>query len=224
MNGRLGDIQTRDRDPLETYFDILRQGVSLPRNRWIVPPEWCPPSIPGVEALQRFYEDHQLPRQWQLLMDLWQKFQCGTFYVKRPDWIEAPVTARIIDLRNETAHLVTPVDTLVVSFTVPDRFYGTLQGFGHVLTNPASWGFVVWNIRVNNEPIPAFQDFLQQIGDTKAPTLWTSPFRVTPLQVVTVTARNPAGPATSAFVRLTGFQFPAKVVTQDGSFAEYHTI
>jgi len=95
MSGKLGDIQPKSIDQLETYFDMNRQGVVLPRRKWIVAPTWAPPAIPGVEALQTMLEKHALPRSWQLLMDFWQKAQCGTYFVKSPDWLEPPLLADI---------------------------------------------------------------------------------------------------------------------------------
>jgi hypothetical protein len=234
-NGRqLGDIQWKDRDPLETYFDILRMGARLPRRAWIVKPEWRPCNVavpPGsgadiaqkmVVALQEMLECHVLPRQWQMLMDLWIKLQCGTYFVKRPNWIEPPITARGIDARTEAAVALGLADTTILTFTVPDRFVGTLLGFGHDLTDAALWGTPFWNIRINNEPAINYQNFQQQIGTFVNPTLFPNPIRLKHQDVVTVTGRSAV--AASAFARLIGFMFPVRTITQDGSFGEYHTI
>jgi len=240
---KLGDIQWKDRDPLETYFDIAEQGVKLPRRKWIVKPEWMPCNVnvaklglpPGpaadltqaiIAAQQEMLECHTLPRLWQLLADFWIKAQCGTYFVKGPNWIEPPVTARAIDARNET---LTALDeygaaTTVTSFTVPDRFVGTLLGFGHELNPGATWstGTVTWNILINGDPAPQYQNFIQQIGEYRNPTRFPSPIRVKHLDEVLVTATTLVA-GISATARLIGFMYPVKEVTQDGSYREYHT-
>ena len=223
-NGKgLGDIQWKDIDALETYFDILRQGVSLPRRKWIVAPDRQPPVIPGMEAMQRFFEEHALPRMWNLLADLWTKFQCGTYFTKGPNWLEPPLTAIPFEVRNEDAVAVGATDTRIASATVPDRFVGAMLRFGHELTDPTQWGTVIWSIRVAEQPIPSYHQFKRQLGSTIAPTPLASHIPAKHGSVVEVVART-AGAAVSAFVRLQGFIFAPRSITQDGSFRDYHTL
>jgi hypothetical protein len=224
MPNGLGDLHPKFTDPLETYFDVIRQGVALPRRRWIVKPEWEPRAIPGAETIQKIIDDHVVPRFWQLLEDIWIKFQCGTYFIKNPNWIEPPITARCMDVRTETSVALGATDTTILEFIVPDRFVGSLLGFGHALENPAQFGSVVWNIKVNGEPIACYQDFRQQIGDFVRPTLFPNPHRLKHQDKLQVTGRFAGPGAANAFARLYGFIFPAKIVTQDGSFTDYHTL
>jgi len=231
MSDGLGDIQYKGMDPLESYFDIVRQGVKLPRRRWIVKPEWTPPVIPGMEPVQKFLEDHMVPRLWQLMTDMWQRSQCGTYFVKGPNWMEPPITARNADLRTETCVVVPAFDpyvgtiyTTVINFTVPDRFIGSILGFGHEIQDPSQWGNILWRINVNGVAQPNYQDFRQQIGRFIDPTRFPSPIRFKHGDVVTVTVTNLGAAAACVFVRLFAFMFPAKMTAQDGSFVEYHTL
>ncbi len=96
-------LWSKDVDPLDTYFDQFRQGARIGRHKWIVSPDWAPCRVNGTEAIAEWFECHALPRFWQLLTDIWQKFQCGTYFIKSPNWIEPPITAVSIDCRNETA-------------------------------------------------------------------------------------------------------------------------
>lgn len=223
-NGKpgLGDIQRKDVDLLETYFDIMSQGVNLPRRKWIVKPEWTPPDVPGLNGIQKFFEAHAIPRLWQLLADFFVKAQEGLYFVKNPNWIEPPITARPLDLRNETAVVVGAANTNIVTFTMPDRYIGSCLAFGHGLTVPAEFGTVIWNIFVNNRPVETYAEFRQQIGTYVDPTPFPSPIKLKGRDIVRVTART-AGGATSAFVRMPSFIFPAKRVTQDGSYKDYRT-
>lgn len=159
------------------------------------------------------------------------KLKCGTYFVKSPNWIEPPITARCLDLRTEACVTCigipvsgTATTTQVLTFTVPDRCVGTLLAFGHAIDIPSQWGSVYWNIRVNNFAIPCYQEFRQQIGTFVDPTYFPSPFRVKSLDVITVTARNMLGVNACVYARLLGFFYPARIVSQDGSFQEYHTI
>ena len=224
---KVGDFSDKGMDPLDTYLDIVSQGTRLPQRKWIVQPQWNPPSISGLEQIQKFYEGHMLPREWQLLADLWTKFQCGTYFVKRPNWIEPPITAENIDLRN-----VVTIDsslylgfTIVLDFTCPDRYVGTIPRFGQGLSNPANWGFVNWIIQINGRPVRNYNLFTDQIGTTVDPTEVPVPFKLKGGDRFQVLAQPffPT-PQVNVFARAWGWIFPAKKVTQDGSFADYHTL
>jgi hypothetical protein len=231
----LGDIQHKSGDPLESYFDILRAGVKFPRRKWIVKPEFNPLEeckIPGMEGIQKLIECHGLPRLWQLMSDLWVRFQCGTYFVKGPNWIEPPITARVFDIRNEVCVTIPTgvvsgspgVETTVVTGTITDRWVGSLLGFGHAVVNPAQWGDLLWSIKVNEAPIPGYHNFRQQIGEFVDPTLFPAPYKLKHEDIVTVTVINSGALDACVYARLYGFIFPAKMVTQDGSFADYHVL
>lgn len=228
----LGDMAWKGEDPLETYFDLVRQGVQLPRQKWIVQPEWNPLQecqIPGMEAIQKLIECHGLPRLWQLLTDLWTKFQCGTYFVKRPNWLEPPITARVLDLRTENCVTVVPgygsdMETIVQTLAFPDRYVGTILGFGHAVNDPVAWGTLKWSLKINDAPLPCYQDFVQQIGELHAPTMFPSPSKIKHGDVFTVTVKNPGNVAYCVFSRVYAFMFPSKMLSQDGSFVDYHTL
>jgi hypothetical protein len=229
----LGDIQWKSGDPLESYFDVIRQGVKLPRRKWIVKDQFDPLkecAIPGMEAIQKLIECHGIPRAWQLLTDFWTRLQCGTYFTKGPNWIEPPITARCFDCRTETCVPVDPgcgspgTETTILTCDVPDRWVGTILGFGHGIVDPSQWGSLLWTIKVNDAPIPCYQDFRQQIGEFVNPTMFPSPFKLKHLDKVEVTVKNEGFAEACTFARLYMFFFPAKMVTQDGSFADYHVL
>lgn len=221
-SGGLGDIQPSSVDPMERYFNIIRGQVQLKRREWIVAPKWSPPKIEGMEAIQSFLENHSLPRQWQMMEDLFTLFLRGRFMVKSPNWLEPPITAEMEDLVSETAIVVGAADTTVITYTVPDRCVTSFRAFGHMLTVSAEWGTVVWNIFVNNRPVRTFQDFKQQRGIVAAPTPFAKPVTLKGNDVIKVTART-AGAATSATARLSGYTVPAETVTQDGSYKDWNS-
>lgn len=205
---------------MEKYFDIFRSQAMLPRRRWIVQPGWTPPSIPGAEVNQLLLEGHTLPRLWQLLADFYVMFQQGEFRVKRPNWIEPPITAEMEDLANSVQIVVGVTDTDIVSYTVPDRCIASFLSFGHMLTVAAEWDNVIWNIFVNEKPVRTYQDFRQQRGTTIAPTPFPKPITLKGRDEFRVTART-AGAAVSAYARVPGYVIAPKVVTQDGSYKDW---
>ena len=226
-NGRpplagLGDIAPRSVDPTERLFDIARGQVMLKRRGWIVQPEWTPPEIPGIEAIQRLLEEHSLPRQWQMFQDLFVMLQRGRYLVKSPNWLEPPITAEMEDLVSETAVAVGATDTTIVTYTVPDRCVTSFRAFGHMLSVSAEWGTVIWNILVNQRPVRTYMNFLQQRGIVAAPTPFPKPITLKGRDVITVTART-AGAATNATVRLSGYTIAAETVTQDGSYKDWNS-
>lgn len=218
----LGDIAPSSVDPMERYFRIIRGQVQLPRRGWIVTPKWVPPSVPGMEKFQEIYEQHELPRHWQMAEDFFLLLQRGRFMVKAPNWIEPPITAEMEDLVNETGVDVKANDTDVISYTVPDRCVASFRAFGHMLTVSAEWGTVVWNIFVNKVPVRTYKDFTQQRGSVPSPTTFPKPITLKGRDVIRVTART-SGAATLAFARLSGFVIAAETVTQDGSYRDWNS-
>lgn len=212
-NPGLGDIQQKDVDPQEQFYDIARQGVRLPPKRDIV-------SMPGKEK----------DPVWRNLMDFWQKLQCGTYFVKGPNWLEPPVTARPLDIRTETCVTIAGgtsaavgVESTLFTFTIPDRHVGTLLGFGHELVESTEWGNVLWTLKVNEAPQPLYHNFRQQIGRFVNPTKFPAPFRVKSQDVIKVTATKFFAASACAFARLIGFYYPVREISQDGTYKEYHT-
>jgi len=225
MSGKLGDIQPKSIDQLETYFDMNRQGVVLPRRKWIVAPTWAPPAIPGVEALQTMLEKHALPRSWQLLMDFWQKAQCGTYFVKSPDWLEPPLLARRVPLRTEAAgvSITGTTATQVLSYTVPDRCVATFRAFGHGICQYEAWNRVLWTFLVNERPVEGYVQFRQQIGLFHQPTPLPAPVPLKHGDVFQVTAQlSAAGLSAEVFAYADIYTFTAKDISQSGTWTQYH--
>jgi hypothetical protein len=218
----LGDIAPASVDPMERYFRIIRGQVQLPRRGWIVDPQWTQPVVPGMEAFQKVFEEHELPRRWQQAEDFFVLLQRGRFMVKSPNWIEPPITAEMEDLVNETAVVVGTTDTTIITYTVPDRCVTSFKSFGHMLTVSTEWGTVIWNIFVNNRPVRTYQNFTQQRGMVPMPTPFPRPITLKGRDVIRVTART-AGGAVSAFARLAGFTIAAETVTQDGSYKDWNS-
>lgn len=233
----LGDIHPKFTDPVEAYFDILRQGVVLPRRRWIVSPEWEPCEVETgdknadamVKAFQKAYECHILPRTWQMLMDFWQKSQCGTYFVKNPNWVEPPVTGVCVDEFNNTPVVATrggpPV--VAISMTVPDRFVAVGQSYGEGISAPANSPFLKRSIRINDVPHPCYGDVRIPLGALDRPVDFKMPIVLKHMDKLEVTAELLAGSpdATVDFqARIQGFSFPARDISQAGDYAQFHTI
>lgn len=217
----LGDIAPASVDPMERYFRILRGQVQLPRRAWIVSPEWVPPVVQGMESFQKIFEEHEIPRRWQMIEDFFVLLQRARFMVKSPNWLEPPITAEMEDLVSETAVAVQAADTTIITYTVPDRCVTSFLKFGHMLDDSSKWGTVVWNIFVNNRPVRTYQDFKQQRGIVAAPTPFPKPITLKGRDIIKVTARNAA--AVNATARLSGYTIAAETVTQDGSYKDWNS-
>lgn len=231
MAKNLGDIPDHGVDPIEMYYRMYRQGVKLQRRKWIKNPDFdgchveeMEKSLPGF---QKWFECHVMPRNWELLADFKKLLECGTFFVKNPNWIEPPITARNVPLRTEVGPVsiaaVTPTD--VLTYTVADRHVGSVKGFGNALCETADWARVLWTIKVNERPHSMYRDFRNQIGTYDDPKPFTSPIPLKHGDVFKVTARlSAAGAAADAWAHAPLFIFPAKDISQAGDYSQYHTI
>lgn len=218
----LGDLAPSSVDPMERYFRIVRGQVQLPRRGWIVEPKWEPPVIPGMETMQRWFEEHSIPRQWQMMEDLFILMQRGRFMVKSPNWIEAPITAEMADIVNETAVVVGATDTVIAAYAVPDRCVASFKAFGHDLTVGAQWGTVLFTIRINKRPVRTYHEFTWQRGSVAVPTPFPKPITLKGRDLIEVVAKT-AGATVSAMARLSGFVIAAETVTQDGSYKDWNS-
>lgn len=218
----LGDIAPSSVDPMERYFQILRGQVTLPRRGWIVQPKWMPPFVPGMEKFQEIFENHELPRQWQLLEDFFILLQRGRFLTKGPNWIEPPITAEMQDLVSEVEVALDTTDATVVTYTVPDRCVACFQTFGHGLSLAAQWGTVIWTIDINQKPVRTYHDFRLQRGTIVQPTPFPKPITLKGRDVLRVRARRGAT-AVSATARIQGYVIAAETVTQDGSYKDWNS-
>lgn len=238
--GGLGDFAPKAANPLETYWDTVRQGVGIPKRKFNVSPMWKPCDVaatvpPGPEqaltqaiirAQQEMFECHEVPRNWQLLADLFEKLQNGTFMVKNPNWHEAPLTAMAKDLRNDTGASVASdtVPTTVITMTVPDRHVGSVTGFGNGMCTFADWNRVLWTVQVNKRPIQGYQDFRLSIGEYDRPSVLPKPFILKNGDVYSVTARLSApGAAAECYCRTPAYIIPVRDVIQDGSYKSWAT-
>ena len=218
----LGDLQPASVDPMERYFRIIRGQVELPRREWIVAPQWTPPPVQGMEAFQKVFEEHELPRRWQMLEDLFVLLQRGRFMVKSPNWLEPPITAEMADIVSEVGVAVGATNTTIITYTVPDRCVSSFRSFGHALSVVAEWGNVIWTITVNGRPVRTYQNFRLQRGIIAAPTPFPKPITLKGRDVIEVLART-AGAATSAYARTSGYTIAAETVTQDGSYKDWNS-
>ena len=216
----LGDMMPPPIDPMERYFNVIRGQVQLPKRPWIVKPNWKPPTIPGMESLQQFVEEHDTPRRWQLAEDFFTLLQRGRFFIKSPNWLEPPITAEMADLVSETAVVLAATDTVVLTYTVPDRCVCSFRNFGHNLSDSAEWGNVIWTIMVNKRPIRTYHDFRLQRGVIVAPTPFPKPITLKGRDTIEILARRGAV-AVSGYARISGFLIPVETVTQDGSYKDW---
>lgn len=237
--GGLGDFAPKSANPLETYWDIYRQGVGLSKRKLTVDPKWVPcdvgarvPQGPNhdlvaaiIRAQQDMLECHSIPRYWQLLADFFMKLQDGTFMVKNPNWHEAPVTGIPKDIRNDDpVSVAATTPTTVVSFRVPDRHVATVTGFGNGMCTFNDWNRVLWTAQVNKKPIVGYQDFRLAIGEYDRPQTLPMPFILKYNDLYEVTARlSAAGAAADVFVRNPAFTFPVRSVVQDGTYKAWNT-
>jgi hypothetical protein len=217
----LGDIGMKNLDPLDRYFDIINNPAVLPRRPWNVKPDREKVSIPGMDGFQALLEKIWEPDQWQMLVDFLKLLKSDVLFTKKPNWLEPPITATQNELISETPVAILAAATDILKYTVPDRCVAVVTAFGNALDNPVLWGTVVWNVLVNNKPVKNWQDFLLQRGMIYNPTKLTLPFVLPPNAVFEVTAKSVS--AVNGFARCSGYVFPLKFFTQDGTYRDYQT-
>ena len=137
--------------------------------------------------------------------------------VIRPEWLDSPKDARMLDIRTDAGIVLGPTttDVQLIRYQVPDRYMGILVDFGHALTNPALFGVVTWRILVNESPLEYYNNFSQQIGAFVQPTKFPSPIIIKYGDIVRVVADNPAALGVNAFARLRGWIFPVEAERLD---------
>lgn len=218
----MGDLPSRPAVPTETYFSIDRAQQLLTRRPWILQPQVDPRFIKGLEAQQTLIRHELMPDLWEMMKDFLVMQTKMVYFTKRPNWVEPPASAEGLDQRNEVGVAVGAADTTVVTFTVPDRYLVILWKFGHMLSLSQEWGNVIWNIFDNDRPVRSYQDFRRQIGTYVDPTAFLMPVIITGNHNIRITART-TGAAVNAFARIMGFQFPAKMISQDGTFQPFYS-
>lgn len=223
--GKLGDMPTRVTDPLETYYDQLRQGVMLPRRKWVKKPDFQPPVIPGAEPLQKFLDEHALPELWTFFADYKKLLECGTYHVKRPNWVEPPLTAIAQPIRTDDVGVSIPgiTNVTVLTYEVPDRCFGTLKGIGQGLCPYEGWDNILWTLTVNEKPIKGYFEFRNQIGHIDRENNFPSPVSVKYKDVIKLLARQKVAlAATTAYASMTMYTWGAKDISQDGTYQQQH--
>lgn len=218
-----GAIPAQEYDPYEKYWDIIREGKTFPGRA----PVWDPEPLPPL--------DEKIARLKKALV-------CGTYFVKRPNWLEPPITARNVECSNETFTEVTvagvgviggPVAclgfnsnfTILCQLQVPDRFLTILTAFGRAFQDPLSEGNVEFGFFLNGDRVPGFESFRMPRGELSCPC----PFPMTlPLKWqddFCVAARPLDGQSHFVAVRLVGYQFPVHTTSGEGApFPEFHTL
>lgn len=214
---RFGDIVENEE------LRSIEQGLEyIGRSRWIVKPEWKPPTIQGLESVQTLIDRHLVPRFWQLLADTYVLFRKGVFRVQNPGWLQPPFGSEPEDRVSETAVAVGATDTVIVSYQVPDRHVASFISFGHTLDVAAQWGTVVWTIQVNKKPVRTYFKFKQQRGTVIQPTPMAKPITLKSKDLLEIVANLGGGAATNATARIVGWSIAAASVTQDGTAKDWN--
>jgi hypothetical protein len=222
----MGDaaIPVQEYDRYEKYWDQIRSGATFPGR------------APVVDPTPKDVLDEKIARLKKALV-------CGTYFIKSPNWIEPPITARNIECVTEefvtvTEGIVPPpngpiaVTGLLQNFTVlcrlvvPDRFITVLTGFGHEVADPlADWGNIEWTFFLNGDRVPTFESFRQQRGDFVCPCKFPMPLVLKWKDEFAVAARPTDGNDHDVIVRINGYQFPVEVTAGEGApFNEFHTL
>jgi len=196
-----------------TRDGYLIRPVPLPQPRDLVPRERDVPPTEEPPIQQEYGEPKPaVPDKASPYDDLVKKLHDGEPWgVIRPEWLDPPLTAKIVDARNEGTVLAAgALNVELLRFQVPDRYVGNFIDFGHALSNPALFGTVTWVINVNEAPEEFYNGFTRQIGEYIRPTRFPSPIKVKFNNVITVTASNPGVLAVTAFARIRGWIFSVK--------------
>lgn len=197
-------------NPIERYYKDLDSKRNRPKPKWVVKPEWVPASLPESTKEQAFLELHSLPRLYQVLEEFRINLSRTNLIASAPPWIDPTLKSKHFDLRTEDP-ITLPVggaSTLLLAFTVPDRFAGNLVAFGHDIVDPTQVGNIEFTIQLSGVPIQFYTRFKQQIGQYNQPTPFPINIKLKYRQLVEVVARTTGLIPTDVFARLTGFTFP----------------
>ena len=233
--------------PNDLTWNTIEHGVVLPPAApVIVDPKarnpLKPETAPAEDAAgyPTISEERRLEMEVMTQM-LKEKLTCGTWFVKRPLWMEPPITAVCFDESTTAAGATIPAGApglfrTLFTHTVPDRFIAVVAGLGNMLENEAAFVGVEWRIRINDKPV-GFQSFSNppdpfpatpgtfrsQLGDPSNPTILPCPIIAKYGDVLTIEARSLDGAAHTTFFRWFGWEFPFRGSSNDGSYSEFHT-
>ena len=228
-NFGFGDIPSRYEDRVDPYWDTLMPNDVYPGQQDIVPADRELPEIPPEH---RKFIHYLLIRQQQLFKWQLQQLNRHQQFVKNPNWIEPPPTARPTDVftqKGVTVPVIDPADDLltpILTFEVPDRTILVIHKIGHELSDPSQFGNVRWSIQVDEAPVPSYGNFCPQLGRFTEPTPLASPIIVRPASVVEVRAGIIAAPPAGidCFFRWQGYTYPLNRFTDDGTFGKFETL
>lgn len=210
----MGDIFREWEDQMESYWRHVTPGNRTLRPRF--------PQMPK--------EDFGDDPQWRMLKAFAQYLKelmtCGTYHVTRPLWIDPPRTGRGLDAFNNTGVTLPLAGTVttIITIDIPDRYVGILRWFGHELENPAAFAGVTWTMRINDRPLEEYTGFTRQLGRFVDPTRLPQPLILPWQGRFTLEGASTDGADHTAFARFQGWMFPAREVTGDGTYREFHTV
>jgi hypothetical protein len=225
----MGDIYGRKQEAYQAYWDIIEKEKLIPGTEPVMKGPTRVPVIPGMEPMQQFFELHQIPRMREMMKELKELLMCGLYFIKKPNWIEPPITAIGIDQFTQpsvTINAVCPAETLItpLDFIVPDRHIAVIAAFGHQLEASAAFSDVRWTIKVNGVPLSNYTRFIFQIGEPVHPTFFCKPLVLKWKDRIQLFACSISGAPHQAFARWCGWVWGPPTISVDGTFSEFHTV
>lgn len=215
--GGLGDY-AQFNEPHQKYWQV--QDVNRPM------PGMMPVIEPPVEiSTQTMIHNQDLARA------ICECLSCTTIQVKRPNWVEPPSNALMLDQSTTSDGITLTAGAPgafveVLRVVVPDRWYAVISHFGNMLEDAAAFANVEWQIRVNDRAMPFTQYtgggvvvggiFTAQLGDPANPTKLSMPVIAKYGDSIRLMARSTDGNQHTAYARFMGWLYSVANVDAGG--------
>ncbi len=215
---QMGDFMSAP-EPYQRHWESMPGNVAMPGPSPITMP---PVPLDANKVAEQQLQANQIA----------QSMACQSQPVKRGNWVEPPSDAIIIDQSTIATGISLPGTgalTTVLIITIPDRFYGVIQQFGHELETDTAFQQVQWQIFVNDGPMPfSYYDgtnvipgaFRAQLGKANTPTVLACPIIAKYGDTITLKAQSVNGAAHTAYARFCGWMYAVKELDGAGSVNE----
>lgn len=218
----LQDIMSRYQVGNDPHWDVANAQRPIQPMRDVMAPRQEECNVPGMEAIQEVIDCHLVMRLRQIMEEAVCKAHNGMYYVKNEAWLAPPATAIPLDFVTPPAG-ISPVgsddETDVFDFRFPDRWAGVLTKIGLAATNVDVFNNAVFRIYRNDQTVPTYGIFQNQLGLFFAPTPFAAPihydqndeFRFTTIGFDSV----------EVFARIQGYMWPLSQTSDDGSYGKF---
>jgi len=222
----VGDYYDRLDEQYQPHYDVLEPARSYPGKPPVLVPKPTPEVAPELAAFNKMFETSVIPKLCACMCEAIQKLMNDSMLlIKSPMWVEPPIRSAVMNggIDRFGRNVVIPVagfGDIFAPYTVPDRHIGVIAFFGNNLSAAAAFATVLWQLRINDIPVPGYGDqasggFLFQLGDpvfiyqSRLPV----PIILPPRATFRVVASDPAATGALATARIGGWVFESNMTS-----------